>query len=676
MSDFSLVVVGLLTAGKNSTLPPSAVMPQPSERSLDATEPQPVLKPSVTVEVTQPEFSTSNRLTSQTSPVLIPPTPLKKGGNPVKVPLFKGDLGGSINVLPLNQKSYTIAASGGNEGGKGRGNNITPLALQERSRERGLLAQMSSPNASQEIPAATQPNDAGLENIADGDESADPMSQLTSVDQLTDVTPEDWSYQALKNLTERYGVISGYPDGSFRGNRSLSRYEFAAALNAALEKIFTQPQGIPQDDLATLQRLQQDYATELAEVKGRVDNLESRTAQLENHQFSTNTRLFGQAIVGLQGSNQVDVDLFPRDGVPERSGQAQLTLASNVQLSLATSFTGQDLLLTGLQGGNLASSAPFVFTNMGRLSTELETNNDLVLSDLSYRFPVTDNFGVIVGPAGVNPANTFRGINPLEGSGDGSISLLGQRNPILSIGNGTGGIGFDWQINKRLSLQAVYSAELPGFTSNSSQGGLFGGRTSAGVQFTIAPTNNLDIGLHYIYSHSPDGLLGIGTGDNQLISPLAPIISPSTSFAFNTHAVGGTLAWRVNPRLTLGTWGGWTSSDPVNLSGSVETTNWMLFSAFPDLFGRGNLGGILFGQPPKITSSTLPDGFNLPNFLTNLSGTPGGRRDTALHLELFYRARLTDNIFLTPGVLVVFNPDHNAANDTLVVGTMRATFRF
>lgn len=674
MSDFSLVVVGLLTAGKNSSVPPSAVMPQPAERSrsLNATEPQPILQPSVTVEVTQPEFSTSNRLNSQT-------TSLE-----------------NLTPRPLPYISQAARSAG-------RGNNITPLSSQERGWGRGLLVEMSSPNASQEIPTTTQPNDTVqqaiaptplikggkegsdrwqqnskliLEDTTDGDESDDPMSQLTSVDQLTDVTPADWSYQALKNLTERYGVISGYPDGSFRGNRSLSRYEFAAALNAALETIFTQPQGIPKDDLAILQRLQQDYAAELAEVKGRVDNLESRTAQLENHQFSTNTQLFGQAIIGLQGSNQVDVDLFPRDGVPERSGKAQLTLASNVQLSLATSFTGQDLLLTGLQAGNLASSAPFVFTNMGRLSTELETNNDLVLSDLSYRFPVTDNFGIIVGPAGVNPANTFRGINPLEGSGDGSISLLGQRNPILSIGNGTGGIGFDWQVNKRLSLQAVYSAELPSFTTNSSQGGLFGGRTSAGLQLTVAPTNNLDIGLHYIYSHSPDGLLGIGTGDNQLISPLAPIISPSTSFAFNTHAVGATLAWRVNPRLTLGTWGGWTSSDPVNLSGSVETTNWMLFSAFPDLLGRGNLGGILFGQPPKITSSTLPDGFNLPNFLTNLSGTPGGRRDTALHLELFYRARLTDNIFLTPGVLVVFNPDHNAANDTLVVGTMRATFRF
>ncbi|MEW5855843.1 MAG: o-succinylbenzoate synthase [Cyanobacteriota bacterium] len=53
------------------------------------------------------------------SPVLIPPTPLKKGGNKVKVPLFKGDLGGSINLLPLNKRCvYTVAPC---RGGLGRG---------------------------------------------------------------------------------------------------------------------------------------------------------------------------------------------------------------------------------------------------------------------------------------------------------------------------------------------------------------------------------------------------------------------------------------------------------------------------------------------------------------------------------------------------------------------------
>ncbi|GAB1541943.1 iron uptake porin [Scytonema sp. NUACC21] len=422
------------------------------------------------------------------------------------------------------------------------------------------------------------------------------------------------------------------------------------------------------EDLILLQKLQAEFQAELKTVEERVASLEDKTSQIGENQFSTTTKLVGEAIFSLQGTNKADVDLFPRDGVTERKAQTNFTFAGSVQLTLATSFTGRDLLLTGLTAGNLSSNAPFLFTNMGRLGFELDTDKDLVLNELSYRFPLSKNFGIVIGTAGVNPANTFRGINPLEGSGEGAISLFGQRNPILAIGNGRGGIGFDWQISDRISLQGVYSAEIPNFPSDSKAGGLFGGRYTAGAQLSLAPTDNIDVGLHYLYSHSPDGLLGTGIGDAQLISPFAPPV------AFNTHAVGATVAWRINPNFQLGGWGGWTFSNAEELSGSVKTTNWMAFAAFPNLLRQGNLGGIMFGQPPKITSSTLPDGFNLPNF--SEGGTPGGRSDTSFHAELFYRAQLNDNLSLTPGLLFIFNPDHNSANDTLVIGTVRATFRF
>jgi Carbohydrate-selective porin, OprB family/S-layer homology domain len=500
------------------------------------------------------------------------------------------------------------------------------------------------------------------------------MAQVNSVSQLSDVQPINWAFQALQSLVERYGCISGYPNQTFRGNRALTRYEFAAGLNACLDQVIelittSTADQVKKEDLITLQKLQEEFAAELTSLRGRVDTLETRTAELESNQFSTTTRLFGQAIFSVQGSNQVGADLFPRDGIQERTGKSEITFSNHVEISLATSFRGNDLLLTGLQTGNLRSSAPQLSTNMGRLAYESEQDNQLVVSDLSYRFPLSDRFGVVVGPAGVNAANTFRGINPLEGSGDGALSLLGQRNPILTIGSGTGGIGFDWQIARRVSLQGVYSAELPAFAGDKSQGGLFGGRYTAGAQLAIAPTDTIDIGINYLFSHSPDGFLGNGIGDAQLLSPFAP-----TSSEFNTHAVGATVAWRVNSKWTIGGWGGWTNSSAVNVSGSVKTTNWMVFSAFPDLFAPGNLGGILLGQPPKITSSTLPSGYNFPRFSTD--GEPGGQPDTAFHLELFYRARLNPSIDLTPGVLVVFNPSHNAANDTLIIGALRATFRF
>ena len=511
-------------------------------------------------------------------------------------------------------------------------------------------------------------------------DSDNPMSQVTSVSQLQDVQPSDWAFGALQSLVERYGCIAGYADGTYLGNRSISRYEFAAGLNACLEKINdampaagyayanNKINTVNNEDLISLQRLQGEFKAELQQLQQRVEVVEKQTSELQGNRFSTTTRLFGQAIFSVQGTNSPDVDLFPRDGVPERQGKTNLTFTSSAQLTLATSFTGRDLLLTGLSAGNLGSNASLLSTNMGRLGFESNTDNNLVVSDLSYRFLASNNLGIVVGTAGVNPINTFRGISPLEGSSDGAISLFGQRNPILNIGNGSGGIGFDWQISDRISLQGVYSAEIPSFPGDTKQGGLFGGRYTAGAQLSLAPTNNIDIGVHYLYSHSPDGLLGGGIGDSQLISPFA---DPT---AFDTQAIGATVAWRINPNLHLGGWGGFTSSKPSNLSGSVETTNWMVFAAFPNLLRSGNLGGVLVGQPPKITSSTLPDGFNFPNFSDG--GTAGGRSDTSIHVEVFYRAQLSDNIALTPGLFVIFNPDHNAANDALIVGTLRASFRF
>ncbi|MBE8992603.1 iron uptake porin [Nostoc sp. LEGE 12450] len=534
------------------------------------------------------------------------------------------------------------------------------------------LPELKDTQAVREV-AQNQENTEELSLSSEPLDSNNQMSQVTSVSQLKDVQPSDWAFDALQSLGERYGCITGYHDGNYLGNRTISRYEFAAGLNACLEKINeaianNKINTVNSEDLILLQRLQSEFKAELQQLQQRVEAVENRTTELQANRFSTTTRLFGQAIFSVQGTNSPDVDLFPRDGVPERQGKTNLTFTSSAQLTLATSFTGRDLLLTGLSAGNLGSNAALLSTNMGRLGFESNTDNNLVVSDLSYRFVVSDNLGIVVGTAGVNPINTFRGISPLEGSSDGAISLFGQRNPILSIGNGTGGIGFDWQISDRISLQGVYSAEIPSFSGNINQGGLFGGRFTTGAQLSLAPTNNIDIGVHYLYSHSPDGLLGSGIGDSQLISPFAD------ATAFDTQAIGATVAWRINPNLQLGGWGGFTSSKPFNLPGSVETTNWMVFAAFPNLLRPGNLGGVLVGQPPKITSSTLPDGFNFPNFSDG--GTAGGRSDTSIHVELFYRAQLSDNIALTPGLFVIFNPDHNAANDALVVGALRATFRF
>ena len=138
-------------------------------------------------------------------------------------------------------------------------------------------------------------------NNVDHDNS---LSQVTSVSQFTDVQPTDWAFQALQSLVERYGCIAGYPDSTYRGNRAISRYEFAAGLNACLNRINELIASgtanlASKQDLETIQRLQEDFKSELATLRGRVDALETRTAYLESHQFSTTTKLVGEAIFAI-----------------------------------------------------------------------------------------------------------------------------------------------------------------------------------------------------------------------------------------------------------------------------------------------------------------------------------------------------------------------------------------
>jgi len=509
----------------------------------------------------------------------------------------------------------------------------------------------------------------------------DPMGQVTNVTQLSDVSPGEWAYEALRNLVERYGCIAGYPDGTFRGSRALTRYEFAAGLNSCLQQverlIAASSEGfVVREDLETLQRLVREFETELANLGTRVDELEGRTAALEDNQFSTTTKLFGQAIFGVQGRSENEFDFF-LDRFEDDS--TNVNVIDNVQLSLFTQFSPRSLLLTGLQAGEGSGTGVFLENYVG-LGYEGDNNNDLELSDLNYRQLFGNNFALIVGPVGVNPVNVFRGVNRVESAGAGPLSRFAQRNPIVSIGGNGGGVGFDWQLATRLSLQGVYSANR---TNDPINGGLFGGdegTTTAGAQLVFSPTNTIDLSLQYINSYSPSGQLGTGVGDDILAIqipnadgfPRAPML---------TNAFGATLEWRVTQGFTVGGWGGYTTSDFTGGDGTVETFNWMAFLNFPDLLGEGNLAGIYVGQPPKITSSDISDdngGRNRPSFVNrgDFTFSEGGQPDTATHVEGFFRFQVTDNISITPGVIVIFNPNHNDNNDTITIGAVRTTFNF
>jgi hypothetical protein len=504
------------------------------------------------------------------------------------------------------------------------------------------------------------------EQMAELDER--PLAQVTSVSQLSDVRPTDWAFHALQSLVERYGCISGYPNQQFRGDRAITRYELAAGINACLERVTelissAKSELASQQDLATVQKLQTEFASELATLRGRVDTLEGRTQTLTQQQFFTTTKLDGVVVLGLQGRTRNQADFFPVDGVKDTTDPGtNVTLGYSAQINLITQFSPKSLLLIGLQAGN-ARTSPFLSNNV-RLAYEGDTNSTVQISDLTYRQLIGRNFALIAGAEGVSPVNVFRGANRVESSAYGPISAFAQRNPIIAIGGGRSGLGFDWQIGSRVSLQGLYAASDA--ANPGQKAGLFNGNNVAGLQIAVAPTTNTDVALHYIHAYNTDGSLQTGVGDTQLTPNGEPI---------NTNAYGATASWRISSKATIGGWGGWSNSKIPSLSGSVNTFNWMAFLNFPDLGGRGNLAGLYIGQPPRITSSDLPTGLNLPNLLSGGLGGSGGQERATTHVEAFYRWKVSDNLSITPGMVAIFNQG-NASSDPVLVGAIRTSLRF
>ncbi|MEJ1936147.1 iron uptake porin, partial [Nostoc sp. NIES-2111] len=311
------------------------------------------------------------------------------------------------------------------------------------------------------------------------------MAQVTSVSRLQDVQSTDWAFQALQSLVERYGCIAGYSNGTYRGNRTISRYEFAAGINACLKRInelitTNSNQLAISEDLAKLQKLQEDFAGELATLRGRVDSLESRTSDIETEQFSPTTKLSGLLITGVQRRSGNRGDVNPRDGQKDTDDAGtNINVISLTQLYLTSQFTPRSYLFTGLLYG-VGDTTPRFNNNVSRndvfLGYEFPTDNKIIISDLNYRWLVADNLALMIGTEGVNMTTAFRGPNRIESAATGSLSYFAQRNPILNMGFGRGGVALDWQIAKRVSLQAIYSSNTP--SNPGKRTGLFDGNTT------------------------------------------------------------------------------------------------------------------------------------------------------------------------------------------------------
>jgi len=486
------------------------------------------------------------------------------------------------------------------------------------------------------------------------------MSQVTSVSQLSDVRPTDWAFQALQSLVERYGCIVGYPDGTYRGNRALTRYEFAAGVNACLDKI-TELIGstgnlVTRDDLAILQRLQEEFAAELATLRGRVDGLEARTAELEANQFSTTTKLAGEAIFAVSDTFGDPVELRDINGdvIDHRDDQTVTNLGYRVRLNFNTSFTGRDLLRTRLQALNVAnySAATATGTNMARLAFDGNDNSQFTLDELYYRFPIGGTT-VFVGPKGLDLDEIADVVTPFNSTGTGSISRFGVRNPAVFRGPQGAGASLTFNLGS-LRATAGYLAGDSDAPNPAEGRGVFNGSFSALGQIGFF-SRPFDLAFTYTHKYNRTGDVGImgGTGSSLANRPFGQATTQADNYGVQVN-------FKPSSRFQIGGWYGYTKAEQLRGGGNDATIqNGAITLALADFGRQGNLLGFVFGVPPKVTESDV-----------------ARNRNTSYHLEGFYRFQVNDFISVTPGVYVIMNPEHDDRNDDIWVGLLRTTFSF
>jgi hypothetical protein len=500
--------------------------------------------------------------------------------------------------------------------------------------------------------------------------------QVTSINQFSDVRPTDWAYQALSNLIERYGCVAGYPDGTYRGGRAMTRYEAAALLNACLDRI--------SEVTDELKRLMKEFEKELAVLRGRVDGLEAKVGELEANQFSTTTKLNGKATFVL-GANSYSGDFrtglaaAAYSGFPVGSKYSDEAAASNgattlnydIQLNFDTSFTGKDLLRTRLRAGNFAESAFFGNPPVGLTGMEVafeegcgtgvDCGDVVAINRLFYQFPIGANFTATFGGRvrqddmlalwpSVYPADTVLDIFTYAGA-PGTYSLN------LGAGGGLWWKSGDW------SISANY-VSANGDVADPSLGGIgTSGSTQTGTVQLGYGGANLGFAAAYTYSSGGAGLYG-GNGtpfavqgffeaDSVNSVGISGYWQPSTSGWFPSVSAG----WGINSYST--------SDDFSNFDGG-NSQSWYVGLQWADAFLKGNALGMAVGQP---------------TFVVNTGDSDFNANDGNYAWEWWYKFQVTDNISVTPALFYLSAPlgqlqKVNGESFNNFGGLVKTTFKF
>ena len=458
--------------------------------------------------------------------------------------------------------------------------------------------------------------------------------QATSVTQFSDVQPSDWAYGALSALVERYGCVAGYPNGTFGGGKAMTRYEAAALLNACLDRVT--------EVTDELTRLSKEFATELAVIRGRVDKLEAQVSALEATQFSTTTKLKGEATFVLGG-----VDDYRTKAGSATDDVTRTAFNYDVRLNFDTSFTGKDLLRTRLRSSNF-SSDPFGSSSslfkLDKADNFSSTNGDnVVLDRLYYQFPAFNNSTTLT--AGAKVRNTEMAWIPTAYKSD-ILDFFAVAGAPGVYNKATGaGFGAMWKQKGKQGLVAGvnYVAQNG---SDSSKGEF----DESGALNTLAQIGyrGTNYGIAFGYRYGTEGTrVRTYNGLDGAGGTLVPG-QTSNGYAVNAYWQPKQSGWVPSISAAYG----WNTVSGT-ASAATNSDSWFTGLQWADVFAKGNSAGVAVGQAPT-----------------------GQDLEKATMLEVFYKYQVSDNISITPAVFYASDNQRLVDNASNWGGVIQTKFTF
>jgi hypothetical protein len=454
--------------------------------------------------------------------------------------------------------------------------------------------------------------------------------QVTSVAQFSDVKPTDWAYQALSQLVDRYGCVAGFPNGTYGGGQSMTRYEAAALLNACLDRVT--------EVTDELKRLTNEFSQELAVLRGRVDGLEAKVGQLEATQFSTTTKLKGEATFVLGGV----------DGYQTKSGDVANTAFNyDVRLNFDTSFTGKDLLRTRLRSSNFGTDPFGSSSSLFKLdkadNTQSEVGDNVVIDRLYYQFPVLNNSTTLT--AGAKVRNTEMAWIPSVYKSD--ILDFFQVGGAPGVYNKATGAGFGAFWKQKGKQGFVAGVNYVAQNGDNSDTGVF--NESGGIN-TLAQIGyrgqNWGVGAGYRYGTEGTRVRTF----NGLNGASGALVPGQTSNGYSLNAYWQPSQSGAIPSISAGY--GWNTVSGT-VSSATDSQSWFVGTQWSDVFVKGNSAGVAVGQAP--TGSDL---------------------EKATMLEVFYKYQVSDNISITPAIFYASDNQRLAENASKWGGVIQTRFTF